>query len=212
MAIRKIGKHYQIDYYDPNGKRIRQNFKMKKDAVAELGKRVSLMTEGRYMDQKREYTTTIKEMIEKYKEIYGFQASFKNAKKTYTKNYEDYFKPDKIVSTIRYVDLETYRNYLREKFTPAGRLRAVASINREMSCLHHMLSKAVDWDMVEQSPFDKGKSLILKENNQRLRYLDQDEIDQLLEACSTKVIEFPNSKNHVKKMTRSDTHYLRDIR
>jgi hypothetical protein len=30
MAIRKIGKYFQIDYYDPSGKRIRQNFKKKK--------------------------------------------------------------------------------------------------------------------------------------------------------------------------------------
>jgi hypothetical protein len=35
MAIRKVGNHWQIDYYDPNGKRIRQNFKKKKGAVAE---------------------------------------------------------------------------------------------------------------------------------------------------------------------------------
>ena len=35
MAVRKVGKYFQIDYYHPNGKRIRQNFKKKKDAVAE---------------------------------------------------------------------------------------------------------------------------------------------------------------------------------
>ncbi len=52
MAIRKTGKTYQIDYYDPNGKRIRKAFKKKKDAVAELGKRESLMVEGRYLGQK----------------------------------------------------------------------------------------------------------------------------------------------------------------
>jgi len=46
MAIRKIGKHFQIDYYDPNGKRIREKFKKKKDAVAEGGKRKALMAEG----------------------------------------------------------------------------------------------------------------------------------------------------------------------
>jgi integrase len=34
--------------------------------------------------------------------------------------------------------------------------------------------------MIEQSPFDKGKSLALKENNQRLRFLTEDEIKDLL--------------------------------
>jgi len=37
--------------------------------------------------------------------------------------------------------------------------------------------------MIERSPFDKGKSLLIKENNKRFRYLDQDEIANLLENC-----------------------------
>jgi len=40
--VRKRGNSYQIDYFDPNGKRVRQSFSKKKDAEAELGKRVSL--------------------------------------------------------------------------------------------------------------------------------------------------------------------------
>jgi hypothetical protein len=39
----KNGVSYQIDYFDPNGKRVRQSFKKKKDAEAELGKRVSII-------------------------------------------------------------------------------------------------------------------------------------------------------------------------
>lgn len=49
-TIRKRGKGYQIDYFDPTGKRVRKSFKKKKDAEAELGKRVSLIAEGRYLD------------------------------------------------------------------------------------------------------------------------------------------------------------------
>jgi len=37
--------------------------------------------------------------------------------------------------------------------------------------------------MMERSPFDRGKSLILKENNKRLRFLIEDEIQPLLDAC-----------------------------
>ena len=61
MAIRKrISKKtgefsWQIDYFDPNGKRIRQFFKKKKEAVAELGKRVSLVRENRYLDVKKSF-------------------------------------------------------------------------------------------------------------------------------------------------------------
>ena len=52
MAIRKRGNSYQIDYIDPNGKRVRQSFKKRKEAEAELGKRVSLIAENpkRYLE------------------------------------------------------------------------------------------------------------------------------------------------------------------
>jgi hypothetical protein len=50
-----------------------------------------------------------------------------------------------------------------------------------MACLHHLFSKAVEWKMFEQNPFDRGKSLRLKENNNRLRYLSEEEIE---DPCS----------------------------
>ena len=59
-GVRKRGKGWQIDYFDPHGKRVRKSFKKKKDAEAELGKRVSLIAERRYLDVKKEYKTTLK--------------------------------------------------------------------------------------------------------------------------------------------------------
>ena len=67
--IRKRGNSYQIDYFDPNGKRVRKSFSKKKDAEAELGKRVSLIAENRYLDVKNDYTTTLKELLAKYGKI-----------------------------------------------------------------------------------------------------------------------------------------------
>jgi integrase len=82
------------------------------------------------------------------------------------------------------MNLESYRNHLRQKPTRFGTVRTDATINRDISCLHHMFSKAVEWEMIEKSPFDKGKSLLVKENNQRLRYLEENEIDSLLKECT----------------------------
>jgi hypothetical protein len=80
MAIRKRGNSYQIDYIDPNGKRVRKSFSKKKEAEAELGKRVSLIAENRYLDVKKDYKTTLKELLEKYEENFKHQASFYNGK------------------------------------------------------------------------------------------------------------------------------------
>lgn len=182
-CVRKRGKTYQIDYFDPDGKRVRKSFKKRKDAEAELGKRVSLIAEGRYLDVKKEYKTTLKELLAKYYENYHNQASYKTAKRFFIEDIREYFGESNLLENIRYVDIETYRNHLRGKLTQHGTVRTDASTNKEMSCLRHILKKAAEWEMIEQSPFNKGKSLILKENNKRFRFLTEEEITNLLEAC-----------------------------
>ena len=180
--IRKRGKAYQIDYLDPGGKRIRIAFAKKKDAEAELGKRVSLKAEGRYLDIKKDCTTTFSELVKKYEENFTNQSSFKNWKKLCLSNFKDYFGADTIITNIRYVDLETYRNHLRQKLTHKGTIRTDATVNREISCLHHLFAKGAEWELLEQNPFRRGKSLLTKENNQRLRFLSQEELQKLLAA------------------------------
>ncbi len=46
-----------------------------------------------------------------------------------------------------------------------------------------MLKKAVSWGMLERNPFDAGETLHMKENNRRLRYLSNEEIQALLAEC-----------------------------
>jgi len=182
-TVRKRGKGYQIDYFDPNGKRIRKSFKKKKDADAELGKRVSLIAEGRYLDVKKDYITTLEEILTKYEQNYKHQANFEFGKRYCLVNFREYFRESTLLTNIKYVDVETYRNYLREKITLYGTMRKDSTINREMSCLRHIFRKAVEWEMIEQSPFDKGKTLMLKENNKRFRFLTEEEIIKLLNEC-----------------------------
>jgi len=185
-TIRKRGNTYQIDYFDPTGKRVRQSFKKRKDAEAELGKRVSLIAENpkRYLEIARATTTTFDELLEKYKENFKHQRSFDRSKTFMLDDLEKEFK-GRSLSSISYLDLETYRNRLRETFTRYRRLRADASVNRVMACLRHMFSKAVEWGMIDRNPFERGRSLQLRENNRRLRYLTEEEITRLLDECAT---------------------------
>lgn len=179
----KKGTTWQIDYLDPNGKRIRVMFKKRKEAEAELAKRVSMIAEGRYLDVKKEYKTTLNELIDKYRENYQDQASYINFKSYAVENIRDYFGNDAKLSSIRYLEVETYRNHLKRKLTRGGTIRKEATINKEMACLRHRLNKAVQWEMMEQNPFEKGKGLRLKENNKRLRFLSEEEIPRLRDAC-----------------------------
>jgi integrase len=179
----KNGVSWQIDYFDPNGKRVRQSFKKRKDAEAELAKRVSLIAEKRYLDVKKDYKTTLKELLDKYTENFQHQIIFNRWKAFCLKRFKDYFGEDTRLANIRYVDLETYRNKAKKTLTPNGTIRQDSTVNREMSCLHHVFTKAVEWEMMEKNPFDKGKSLRFKENNKRIRFLSKEEINRLLPEC-----------------------------
>ncbi len=183
--LRKRGDAWQIDYADPSGKRIRLSFDKKKDAEAELAKRVSLIAENRYLDVKKDSRVTLGELIEKYKENYGQQRSFNNWKVFCIERWKEHFGKETLLSNIRYVDLESYRNQLLRSMTQHGTIRTVASTNRETAALHHVFTKAVEWELVEKSPFTGKKSLLMKENNKRFRFLTEDEIVKLLGECPT---------------------------
>jgi integrase len=87
------------------------------------------------------------------------------------------------LANISYMDVETYRNHLRQKLTKNGSLRKDATVNRGMSCLSHLFTKAKEWKLIERHPFEDGKSLLLKEDNERVRYLEEDELQALLAEC-----------------------------
>ena len=148
------------------------------------------MAENRYLDVKKEFKTTLGELCYKYHENFKEQASYKTAKYYFIKNIKKYFGNNALLANINYVHLETYQNTLRQTPTKRGGVRTNAAVNRQMACLRHLFTKGVEWDMIEQSPFDRGKSLALKENNVRLRFLSREEIARLLDACNPAVRHF----------------------
>ncbi|NIO04544.1 MAG: tyrosine-type recombinase/integrase [Proteobacteria bacterium] len=180
--IRKRGKSYQIDYFDPTGKRVRRSFKKRKDAEAELGKRVSLIAEDRYLEVKKESKVTFDELAEKYIENFRHQRSFDRSKRFFINTLMDRFK-GRMLSTITYYECESFRTERQNTLTKAGKLRTASTINKEVNTLRHMLKKGVSWGMMERSPFERGETLHLKENNGRLRYLSEEEIETLLHEC-----------------------------
>ena len=182
----KRGVSWVVDYLDPAGKRKRKFFPLRKDAEAYLGKVLAAKREGRYydiFDVKKETRVSFNELADRYEENYRGQRSFKKFKTHVIKHFREVFG-DKCLSEITYLELETYRNLRKDTPTKAGKPRTDASVNREMAILSHMLGKAVEWGLLEASPFKKGKRLMFKENNQRLRFLTEEEIEALLKACS----------------------------
>lgn len=60
------------------------------------------------------------------------------------------------------------------------------TVNRLLSTLSHMFTKAVDWNMVEEETLKQIRKVkMLQENNKRLRYLSKEESQKLINYCDT---------------------------
>jgi integrase len=71
----------------------------------------------------------------------------------------------------------------RTKKTPPVKERSGAAVNRVLSTLRHVFSKAVEWEMMEVSPFSKVRGLFYKEIEKRLRFLSEEEEIIFLNVC-----------------------------
>jgi integrase len=142
-----------------------------------------VITEKRYLDIKKNYKATFGELVSKYEQNFKHQASYDSWKRVCIGRFKNEFGEHTLLYNIKYVDLESYRNKLRTTLTSRGTKRKDSTINREISCLHHIFSKAYEWEMIERNPFDRGKSMLMRENNKRDRYLEKEEIQSLLTAC-----------------------------
>ena len=61
---------------------------------------------------------------------------------------------------------------------------AVASVNRRLACLKHMLTKAVDWELIGKDTLDRFRRVKLtKEENRRSRFLSAAECRDLIAAA-----------------------------
>jgi len=200
MAIFLKNNNWYVDYYEGNGKRVRKMVGPKKtDAKAYLGKMEAAKRENKLFDVKKEYNYTFEELLEKYIETCREQKYFRD-KKYYIPALKSAFD-GRLLSEIGPYDLEKFKNERKKtpvknavEKIPAGRnirdntvklpkQRSNADVNRILSTLRHMFSKAVEWEMVEKSPFSKVKRLFYKENNNRLRFLTEYEEERLLFYC-----------------------------
>ena len=73
------------------------------------------------------------------------------------------------------LDMEKYKRRRQSQVSNA-------TVNREIACLKHIFTKAIEWGIVQKNPGKKVK--LLRERNTRLRYLDEKEIKTLHDACT----------------------------
>lgn len=177
FPIKSNDKNYYIDFC-ANGKRKREHIGASK-ALAEtvLNKRLVEVAEGKYLDIKKENRIKFEDFANEYLELHC---------KT---NNKSWLKTDSRLLTVlkRHFSgkcLHEITPHLVEKFK-SDRIAEVApaTVNRQLACLKSLFNKAIAWNKFTGTNPVKSVKLF-KENNQRLRFLERDEIAKLLSVCN----------------------------
>ncbi len=178
-----------IDYYYANGKRKREKIGPSKSlAETVLKKRKVEIAEGKFLDIKKEQKVRFEDFADEYLEVHCKPNNKSWHKSDYPilNNLNKYFV-GKYLYEITPKDIAQYKaerikevkksklNYGKEQFI------SPATVNRSLAVLKSMFNKAIVWGKAEHNPCNAVK--LFKENNQRLRFLEREEIDKLLTNC-----------------------------
>ena len=173
-TIRKRGKNWYIDYR-ANGKRYRECIGPSKKLAEEvLHKRLTEIAEGKFLDKRNKFNVKFEDFANDYIEIYS-----KHNKKSWK---DDIVRIKALSRKFKGVYMDKITPLMIEEYK-AERIKEVspATVNRELACLKHMFTMAINWGKLSENPVKKVK--LFKENNQRIRYLEEYEREALLRAC-----------------------------
>jgi integrase len=173
VGIYRRTENWYIDFY-ANGQRVRQRIgPSRKLAEKILNKVKTTVIENKYLDIRKKSKVKFEALTEQYLKYAKVNKRSWERDQRSLKCLSRCFGGKQLYEITAY-DIENYKSIRGATLSPA-------SVNRELACLKHMLNKAVEWEMLETNPAKKVR--LLRENNQRLRYLTHDEVQRLY-SCS----------------------------
>ncbi|MCM8772762.1 MAG: tyrosine-type recombinase/integrase [Candidatus Omnitrophica bacterium] len=168
----QIGKTWYIDV-SYKGKRIREAVgKDKKLAITILKKKEIELIENRHLDIKRNAKVKFSDFSTYFLNTYS-KVNKKSWKRDQLSiNHLNKFFGSKFLYEITSKDIEEYKKKRLETGIKTS------TLNRELACLKTILNKAVEWEYLKETP---PKIKLFKENNQRVRYLTENEAKTLID-------------------------------
>lgn len=191
-GVYRRGRIYWITYMGTDGKQKYESTGSDLKAEADLllaQRRIDVDQGKETITRRRDRNRTFSQLSEKYLPFVQNQKAYA-IKKLFVAALDKEFGCVKLYDlTLSAVEgwqsrlLSNERDPIKEGGVKRPPLKP-ASVNKYVGVLKHMLTKAVDWDMLSE---DKAKRVqrvkIIPENNRRLRYLSFDECDSLLKKC-----------------------------
>jgi integrase len=178
MSIYSRGNIWYIDYY-VSGKRVRETIGAnKKLAENILRKRLVEVTENKHLDIHRQKKIKFEEFANTFLDLHS-----KPNKKSWKSDFFNLnslrkFFGGRYLFSITQRDIEEYKAKRKEGLKPA-------TVNRELATLKTLFTKAIQWGVLRSNP--AGNVRFFKENNCRLRYLEKEEINKLIQECSARL-------------------------
>lgn len=170
------GKTWTIGF-TANGRRLREGIgPNKRMAEMVLAKRITAVMEGTYFPQKVVLgRMPFHEFADLYLERVVPLMKSARTEKTRVLRWIRHFR-NRPLGQITRSEMEDWRRKRLATCRPA-------TINRDLARLRNMFNRAVEWDLLEESPLQGLK--FLRENNARTRYLKLEECDRLAKACTS---------------------------
>ena len=191
-GIYRRGRIWWINYMGLDGKQHLESSgsALKADAEYLLACRRKAVAEGTAppVTSRRTMNTTFSELADRYLEFVAGQKAFAT-KKGFIAELKEEFGAVKL-NALTLAAVEGWQARLlsqprpgRAANTTRGPL-AVASVNRRLACLKHMLTKAHEWELIGKDTLDRLRRVKLpKEENRRSRFLSLEEIQDLIAAA-----------------------------
>ena len=177
MSVYKKANNWYIDYYVKGLRKRRKVGPSKKLALQVLEDVHVKIAKGEYLGVYEEKKILFEEYAKEY-------LSYSKANKALKSYKRDVTSLNGLRAAFSGHYLFEIGPFMVEKYK-AQRLQDVepASVNREIACLRHMCNKAMEWGYGKKSPVAGVK--LLKEPPGRIRYLETEEIDGLLQAIDS---------------------------
>ena len=174
---RRGSPNWWVRYADPNGRIVRESTGTSEKTLAKkvLAKKRVLVVEGRHLDKKQVPRTTFFELCEQYWELWGKHKRMKGLS-----HMLEIWK--QAIGNVAIKDLSQRRieKFLNRRMDEDK--VSAATRNRHLTMLKAMFNKGIEWGLATGNP--AGGIGRLRENGARTRFLDCDEIEQLLVASS----------------------------
>lgn len=177
MGVYQKGNTYYIDYY-VDGRRRRECIGPdKRLAETVLKKRKVEIAEGRYLDIKKNEKIRFEDFADEFYRLHSQpnkKPSAIQSDRILLKNLKSFFA-GRYLYNIGIQLVEEYKIKRSKEVKPA-------TVNRELACLKCLFNRAIEWGKTEDNPVRKVK--LFRENNKRIRYLEKEEIQRLLDNCA----------------------------